>query len=116
MDLTPFILSAPVVSLGITAVLFLILHGFAVRRGGSIMRDLGARGWVVALLVVFASSLFSAVVVNALVAPYNVPVDWTPLLIEGPILAALGAGVFFLAWRVLASSLPARPTPVAQKG
>lgn len=106
----------PAVTIGFIAALLTILEAAAERRGASLRRDLGARGWSIALLVVGSASLLSGVVVNALLIPSFVPVDWIPLLVSGPILAGLGVASFVLAWReIRRASLPV-DRPVAQKG
>ncbi len=110
------ILLGPVITIGFVGALLGILQFLAVRRGGSLRGTLGARGWVIALQVFFAASLFSGIVVNAMMTPHNVPVDWTPILIEGPLIGALGVAVFVMACRGLARKLPVHPTPVSQKG
>jgi hypothetical protein len=117
MDIRPLLpLYGGVVTLGFTAILLVILHSYAVRHGGSLLNNLGARGFVIAFEVVFAAGLFSAVIMAVLVTPYNVPVDWTLAFTEGPALGILGIGVFFLAWRTLVRSLPPGSAKSAQKG
>src|SRR5436309_5057517 len=69
---------APVITIGIVGVLFGILQFLAARRGGSLLENFGAGGWVIAFEVLFAAGVFSGVIVNVLMTPYNVPVDWTP--------------------------------------
>jgi hypothetical protein len=71
-------LVAPVITVGIVGVLFSILQFLAARRGGSLRENFGVGGWVIALEVLFAASMFSRILVNVLMTPYNVPVDWTP--------------------------------------
>src|SRR3989454_710438 len=67
----------PVITIGIVGVLFGILQFLAAHRGGSLRENFGAGGWVIALEVLFAASIFSGIIVNILMTPYNVPVDWT---------------------------------------
>ena len=113
---TLIILVGPVITIGFVGALFGILQFLAVRRRGSLKENLGARGWVIALQVVFAASLFSGIDVNAMMTPYNVPVDWTPILVWGPLIGALGVGAFIMACRGLARNLPLHPAPASQKG
>jgi len=110
------ILVGPVITIGFVGALFGILQFLAVRRGGSVTKNLGAGGWVIGLQVFFAASLFSGIVVNAMMTPFNVPVDWTPILVWGPLIGALGVAVFVMACRRLARNLPIRPAPASQKG
>ena len=110
------VLVAPIATIAFVAVLLGILHERARRRGGSLLKNLGSRGWVVAIQVVFAAGLFSGILTNALITPYNFPVDWTPVLLEGPILGALGLAVFFMAWREVARTFGDLRTRVPQKG
>ena len=51
-----------------------------------------------------------------MMTPYNVPVDWTPILVWGPLIGALGVGAFIMACRGLARNLPLHPAPASQKG
>src|SRR5438093_1304161 len=51
---------APVITIGIVGVLFGILQFLAARRGGSLLENFGAGGWVIAFEVVFAAGVFSA--------------------------------------------------------
>ena len=76
------------------------------RRGISLLRDLHQQAWVVAILVMFAASLFNSVVVSALTIPYNYPPDWTPLFIYGPIYGAIGVGTMIATWRVVLRAAP----------
>jgi len=61
---TRIILVGPVITIGFVGVLFGVLQFLSVRRGGSVRENLGAGGWVIALEVVFAASLFSGIVVT----------------------------------------------------
>jgi len=117
VDIRPtIILVGPVITIGIVGVLFGILQFLAPRRGRSLRENLAAGGWVIALEVVFAASMFSGILVNVLMTPYNVPVDWTPILLEGPLLGALGVAAFLMACRGVGRNLPFHPTPASQKG
>ena len=109
-------LVSPVITIGIVGVLFGILQFLAARRGGSLRENFGAGGWIIALEVLFAASLFAGVLVNVLMTPYNVPVDWTPILIWGPLLGALGVAAFLMACRGVGRNLPIHPAPASQKG
>src|SRR5438093_13537752 len=75
---------APVITIGIVGVLFGILQFLAARRGGSLLENFGAGGWVIAFEVLFAAGVFSGVIVHVLMTPYNVPVDWIPFRTWGP--------------------------------
>src|SRR2546425_10248483 len=90
---------APVITIGIVGVLFGILQFLAARRGGSLLENFGAGGWVIAFEVLFAAGVFSGVIVIVLMTPYNFPVDWTQLFICGPLIGALGLAAFLLACR-----------------
>jgi len=107
---------APVITIGIVGVLFGILQFLAARRGGSLLENFGAGGWVIAFEVLFAAGVFSGVIVNVLMTPYNVPVDWTPILIWGPLLGALGVAAFLMACRSVGNHRPVHPAPASQKG
>lgn len=104
------------------AILFAILHLEAKRRGGSIWKDIGPKGWIVAILTAFSAGLFASVVVNGLQTPYNVPLDWTPFLIEAPIFAGVGLLVFAVARREFlraspkqaSTSAPPMPRPMSR--
>ncbi len=63
------------------------------------MKHLGSVGLSVAGYVVLAASLFSGVVLNALLTPQNIPPDWSPLFIYGLIFVGLGLTLFELARR-----------------
>ena len=106
----------PVITIGIVGVLFGVLQFLAARRGGSLRENFVAGGWVIALEILFAASIFSGIIVNILMTPYNVPVDWTPILLEGPLLGALGVAAFLMACRGVGRNLPFHPTPASQKG
>ncbi len=106
----------PVITIGIVGVLFGILQFLAARRGGSLLENFGAGGWVIAFEVLFAAGVFSGVIVNVLMTPYNVPVDWTPILIWGPLLGALGVAAFLMACRIVGNHRPVHPAPASQKG
>lgn len=117
MDPRPLLpLLGGVVTLGFAGILLVILHLSAVRHGGSLLKNPGRVGWAIAFEVVLAAGMFSAVVTAVLATPFNFPVDWTMVLTEGPIIGALGAGIFFLAWRTLIRHLPRVPPPASQKG
>jgi hypothetical protein len=104
-------------TIGFAAMQLFILHGYAVRHGGSMLKNLGARGWAIALAVVFAAGMFSNVVMLVLLIAFNVPsVDWTMAIFLGAIYGAVGTGISFLAWRALDGGLPQGPAPAPQKG
>lgn len=103
-------------TLALTGWLLLLLEGIAVRRGGSILRNMGARGWLMAFLLVFAAEQFSGVVTMALAISSRVPVDWTLAIVWGLVFGGLGGGARYFAWRLLVLERPPLPSPSPQKG
>ena len=75
----------------------LILHLEARRRGGSIWDDVGANGWLVGLLAVFASVLLASVVVVGLRSVGTATLDWASFALDAVGLASAGVAVFALA-------------------
>lgn len=113
-----YIVVGPAATLGFVAALLAILQWVAQRRGGSLLRDLGARGWVVALEVVLAAGLFSSIIASVVQAPYNIPPSWDGVLMNGVISGALGVGVFLVAFRQVDRGVSGRvgASPGPQKG
>ena len=109
MDGTAYAILAQAIPWAILALLFTILHLEAMRRGSSIWRDIGARGWVVALLAAFSAGLFASIIVNGLQTPPNVPPSWATFLVEAPIYAGVAILVFLIARRVFLKSMPVPP-------
>ena len=100
----------PVATMAFTGALLGFLQYQAHRRGFSIFADLGASGWGIALLTVFAAGFFAGVLAQFLVTPYNIPLDWTPAILSGIALSALGVAVFAVGYReMLRAGRPKQP-------
>ena len=97
MDGTAFAYISQLVPWATFAVLMLILHLEARRRGGSLWADIGPKGWLVGLLAVFASVLLASVVVVGLQSLGTSSTDWVSFSIEAVGLAGVGVAVFALA-------------------
>lgn len=98
----------PLSTLGFVGAMLGILNSLAHRRGFSIFVDAGKAGWVSALLMIFAATLFSGVVTLILVTPYNYPPDWTPAIGYGAVAGTMGVAAFLTACRVILRGRPYR--------
>jgi len=94
-------LVGPLSTLAFAGVILGVLNTLAHRHGFSLFMDLGALGWAVSLLVVFAAGLFSGVLTAAVLTPYNYPVDWTPVLMSGIGYGAVGIVLLAVGYRVM---------------
>ncbi len=102
----------PIATLGGMAALLGYLSLLARRHGISLLRDMYGYGWALALLVLFAAYAFDGVVVAVLTIPYNYPVDWTLLLVYGPLYATIIIATTLGARRlVLKAASRDRPPP-----
>jgi hypothetical protein len=91
---------SPIVTIAFSGALFGALHLSLRRRGRSMFGDFGLAGWAIAFLILTAASLFSGVVTQVVVTPYNVPLDWTPALVYGAIATAAGGFLVRAAYRM----------------
>jgi hypothetical protein len=89
----------PVATIAFTGALLGFLQYQAHRRGFSIFADLGASGWRIALLTVFAAGFFAGVLAQFLVTPYTIPLNWTPAILSGIAFSTLGIVLFAVACR-----------------
>ncbi len=103
----------PLATIAFTGVLLGLLQYEARRRGFSVFADLGASGWRIGLLTVFAAGFFAGVLTQFLVTPYNVPLDWTPAILSGIALSAIGVTLFAVAVREMLRVGQPRP-PIAK--
>lgn len=90
----------PVATMGFSGLLLGALSIVARRRGISLFADLGAAGWGVAFVTIFVATLFSGMLTQVLITPYNYPVDWTMTLIGVVAYGAVGVAVFVVACRI----------------
>jgi len=91
---------SPIATIAFSVAIFGGLHLSLRRRGTSIFGDFGLSGWAVGFLILTAAGLFSGVVTQVLVTPYNVPLDWTPTFVYGALAAVAGLLIVRAAYRM----------------
>lgn len=101
----------PAATVGFAALVLGVIGVAARRRGIHILQGKGFLGWGFAFLVVWGASCFAAVVTMVLVAPYNYPVDWTPVWVFGSFYLGAGVALSLAAWRLVSHATFAQRPP-----